>query len=84
VKPEPPRLKPLHSPSRIRVRTDEAGLPLKVQRRNGRVAAIREIWRIDDEWWRQPISRLYHEIILESGRLLTVYLDLIEGEWWEQ
>jgi hypothetical protein len=52
--------------------------------RTGKVAAIRETWRIDDEWWRRPISRLYYEVVLENGRILTLYHDLLEGGWWEQ
>lgn len=77
-----PRLRPLDSPSPIQVRTDPEGHPVEVARRS--VAAIREVWRIDDEWWRRPISRLYHEVVLENGKLLTLYLDLIEGGWWKQ
>jgi hypothetical protein len=89
-------LKPLDVPFPVRVRTDGEGRPIELflnalERRGvrgstrvGRVAAIREVWRIDDEWWRRPISRLYHEVILENGRILTLYLDLIEGGWWVQ
>ena len=53
-------------------------------KRSGKVAAVRETWRIDDEWWRRPISRLYYEVVLENGRILTLYLDLNEGGWWMQ
>ncbi|MEX0856219.1 MAG: hypothetical protein WD056_01500 [Gemmatimonadota bacterium] len=93
------RLRPLDSPFPIRVRVDPEGRPVELLRaperrtpeekrrrgseRVGRVMAIRETWRIDDEWWRRPISRLYHEIILESGRILVIYRDLVEGGWWE-
>lgn len=42
------------------------------------MARIREIWRIDDEWWRRPISRLYHEVVLVTGAILTLYRDLRE------
>jgi hypothetical protein len=80
----------------VHVRTDPEGRPVEILRsakrksgvrgssRSGRVAAIREIWRIDDEWWRRPISRLYHEVVLENGRVLVLYLDLVEGGWWIQ
>ena len=46
------------------------------------IEAIRESWRIDDEWWRRPISRLYHEVVLETGAILTLYRDLEEGGWY--
>ena len=49
------------------------------------VAAIQSRWRIDDEWWRErPISRLYYSLLLEDGRLLTVFQDLHTGQWHEQ
>ena len=48
------------------------------------VAAILEIWRVDDEWWRQPISRRYVEVVLQSGRHVVLYEDLITGSWFMQ
>lgn len=62
---------------------DEGGRPVTVHvnRVPRRVEAIREMWRIDDEWWRDEISRCYVTIILEGGRALTVYHDLIRDVW---
>ena len=48
------------------------------------MTAVRERWRIDDEWWRRPLSREYLTVVLEDGRSLTLYLDLVQGEWWVQ
>jgi hypothetical protein len=48
------------------------------------VAAIRERWRIDDEWWRRPISRLYYVLALEGGQMLSLYRDLEDGRWFLQ
>ena len=81
------RLRPLGRPSALRVHTDAGGRPIRVLRRKGRseaVVAVRETWRVDDEWWRDPVSRLYHEIVLADGRLLTLYRDLLDGSWYEQ
>ena len=79
----------LNAPVPIAVRADERGHPLAVRRpawpRERRVAAVRDRWRVDDEWWRaEPISRLYHELVLEDGALLTVYRDLVAEAWYEQ
>jgi hypothetical protein len=49
-----------------------------------RVARIREIWQIDDEWWRDPVSRRYATLILEDGLTATVYRDLMTGRWYLQ
>ena len=83
-----PRLKPLGSPRGVRVRVDAGGEPVAViagrLALTKRVAAVRERWRIDDEWWRLPLSREYLTVVLEDGRPLTLYHDRIEGGWWVQ
>jgi hypothetical protein len=43
-----------------------------------------EAWRVDDEWWRQEVSRLYFRLELEGGIRLTVFQDLISLKWYEQ
>ena len=69
------------------MRTDDRGdpefvrLPGKTARR---VATVRERWRIDDEWWRRPISRAYYAVVLDDGRVLTLYRDLAENAWYAQ
>lgn len=49
-----------------------------------KVVQIREIWRIDDEWWREPVSRLYFEVVLENGKRSVLYRDLARGGWHRQ
>ena len=77
----------LNLPQPVQVEADAQGQPSRVQLR-GRwqlVEAVRDIWRIDDEWWRdQPIHRLYYEIILDGGAVATLFQDLTDGEWYEQ
>jgi hypothetical protein len=78
-------LRALGAPVPLRVRTDRDGRPVAValpSESSRRIEAIRESWRIDDEWWRRPISRLYHEVVLETGAILTLYRDLEEGGWY--
>jgi hypothetical protein len=83
------RLKPLGAPRGARVILDEAGAPVAVaagrrSARAKRITTVRERWRIDDEWWRRPLSRDYLSVVLEDGRALTLYRDRIEGGWWVQ
>lgn len=90
----PSRLRPLDVPRPARVEADGEGRPVALHdghrpaKRGGRrmraVEAIREIWRIDDEWWRRPISRLYFAVVLENGRPVTLYRDLRSGRWFLQ
>jgi len=49
------------------------------------VEAVLERWRIDEEWWRpRPVSRLYYSLLLEDGRTVTVYRDLVSARWAKQ
>ncbi len=80
------RLQPLNLPRAVSVVLNERGLPIAIIRDGKRkeVEKIGEIWRVDDEWWRDPIARRYVETILEGGRRLVVYEDQITGEWFTQ
>jgi hypothetical protein len=82
-------LRPLNAPSPLRVQTDARGRLVSVWR-HGRltprtIAAVRDRWRIDDEWWREhAISRLYYAVVLDDGAFLTIYHDLTTDAWFEQ
>jgi len=76
---------PLNIPREVRVTADGDGHPVFVWLRNRqRVARIRNVWRIDDEWWRQEIARRYFELELSDGSVITVFQDLISGNWSQQ
>jgi hypothetical protein len=85
-KPAPQALRPLNVPRPLRVRTGVQGRPLSVRLKGGekRVKQILEIWQIDDEWWRETISRRYATLALEDGQTVTVFLDLVTGRWYLQ
>jgi hypothetical protein len=76
----------LNQPRPVVVEADDNGLPrVLVQGRDRlRVLGIQDVWRIDDEWWREPISRRYFQIVLDNGVIRTLYHDLLGGEWFEQ
>ena len=84
------RLRPLNTPRPIRVEADDRGFPLNVDlgRRAGTpTIAVKEIvdrWRIDDEWWRQEISRMYFQVVLAGGAILDIFQDLLQGGWYLQ
>jgi len=48
------------------------------------VDAIREIWEIEDEWWRDHIARRYFDVILDGGKHLVIYQDRLTGQWFAQ
>lgn len=80
------KLRPLNRPRPLQVVPNPQGSPAKVRARGRtkRVESVLETWRIDDEWWREPISRAYFSLLLEGGEHCTVYHDLVEGRWYVQ
>lgn len=81
------RLRPLHRPSPVKLELDDVGRPLTLHLSGRRIAveSVVEMWRIDDEWWREkPVSRLYWRVVLEEGRIVDVYRDLAGGKWFKQ
>jgi hypothetical protein len=70
------------------VEIDGTGLPTMVRWADGpiggRIESINETWRIDDEWWRNTISRLYFEVMVEGGKRIVLFNDLITTEWFMQ
>src|SRR5207244_5413423 len=77
------RLRALNAPQRVRVELDEQRRPRVVKREAGnekRVESFGENWRMDDEWWRQPIVRRYVEVVLEGGGRVVLFEDLRSEE----
>ena len=50
----------------------------------GEVTQIIDRWRIDDEWWRKAVARLYFHIVLANGAVVTIFHDLVEDGWFLQ
>jgi hypothetical protein len=62
-------------------------VPVAVYISNRRIVieSTLERWRIDDEWWRKrPIVRVYWRVLLEDGRIVDVFHDLVRGGWFRQ
>ncbi len=79
-------IQPVNAPQPVEVKEDADGRPLKLRLTHWqKVASIEDTWRIDDEWWREkPVSRLYCEVIVASGRRLTIFKDLLNSLWYRQ
>jgi hypothetical protein len=81
------RLRAVNEPQPVTVEFDESGV-MTVGRSDGRsvgtVEAILESWRIDDEWWREPIARSYMELLLKGGKRIVIFQDLLTGLWFMQ
>ncbi len=79
------RLRPLNQPYAIEVEVDERAQPLAITAEKRRVVEeIIEMWRVDDEWWRDPVSRRYANVVLEGGAHVVLYEDMLTNEWFMQ
>ncbi len=43
-----------------------------------------DTWLIEDEWWRTPVARRYLRAELTDGRVVTLFKDLLSGDWFLQ
>lgn len=80
-------LRRLNTPRPAEVRTSADGIPsaLRRNRRWLEVVEVLDRYRTDDRWWTaEPVARTYYELLLEEGRVVTVFHDDILGEWCEQ
>ena len=80
------RLRPLNGPRPVAVELAPDGQPGAIVDRGRRlpVAAVRDRWLVEDEWWREPLSRRYLELLLADGSVRTLYLDAVNGYWYAQ
>ena len=72
------------SPARIEMRNVECGMRNSEGKASVKIEAVRETWRIDDEWWRAPIVRHYYEVVVEGGGRMILFEDLVTNEWFWQ
>jgi hypothetical protein len=81
----PDQLRPLNPPKQLIV-TEHKGMPdvLIEHNRRHKVVRIQDVWCIDDEWWREPITRRYFQIVIDTGTIRTIYHDLVHDTWHEQ
>ena len=85
-------LRPLNPPRPLTVLTRRAGGTIDPVRpaalieggRRVAVSRVEEVWCVEDEWWRRPISRRYYRLALADGRVRVVYHDRAEAAWFAQ
>ena len=80
-------VRPLNLPRPVRVSVDaRSGLPSTLHEpyRTREITQIQDTWHVDDEWWREPISRRYFQIVLADGALRTLFHDRLADRWFEQ
>ena len=81
------RIRPLNQPWTIQVQEDVHEMPGRVNLRGREfsVLSILDIWEIADEWWRTDIiSRRYYRLIIEGGKHIDIFRDLVSDVWYAQ
>lgn len=81
----------MNPPIPIQVMPTISGKPaILVETRNGStnsipVKKVLDLWDLDDEWWRiVPIHRRYFKLLIDTGRVMTIFKDQSSGEWFRQ
>ena len=70
-------------PRPARVRPGTRGAPSAVDAIA--VDCVLEEWVVEDRWWTgRPLRRRYFECVLESGRNVVVFFDIVRRRWFEQ
>ena len=85
--PDTRRIRRLKAPKPLEVSENDARQPERLRFDGGWqcVGLIRRPWRIDQHWWQSsPVSRLYFRLAPGDGPPLTVYRDLVDGQWRQQ
>jgi hypothetical protein len=76
-------MRALAAPRAAAVQAGADGRPAAV--RGIAVIALREEWVVEDRWWTsRPLRRRYFELVLDDGRCVTVFRDLVGGGWATQ
>lgn len=58
---------------------------LHVSGRRIGIESVLDVWRVEDEWWRErPVSRMYYRVLLEGGWVVDLYRALGSGRWYRQ
>ena len=68
----------------IQVEVDDKERPAALtSQRRGSVRGVSDRWRVDEDWWRVPISRTYFTVTTPT-MLLEIFEDLRTGDWYLQ
>jgi hypothetical protein len=77
------RPKRIGRPRAVSVQAKPGGLPVQIDAKP--VDSVLEDWLVEDRWWTaRPVRRRYLELVMEDGRCVLVFRDLVSGRWFTQ
>jgi hypothetical protein len=72
----------LSPPAAVEVTLSAEGTPCLITGAfNGSVDPIAR-WKVETEWWHQPVLRVYWKVLLNSDLLCELYHDFNRDEWF--
>jgi hypothetical protein len=72
----------LSPPAMVEVTLSPDGTPCSINGEfSGSVDPIAR-WKVETEWWNQPVVREYWKALLNSSLLCELYHDLSSDEWF--
>lgn len=64
--------------------SDNVPVRVHFKKKMQKVQEITNVWRVDDNWWSRPASRMYYALELDGGSRITVFHDLLSNTWYRQ
>ncbi|PKB57397.1 MAG: hypothetical protein BZY73_03470 [SAR202 cluster bacterium Casp-Chloro-G3] len=80
-------MRPLNPPEPVEVKVDRRQWPVAVvlKKKLVKIAQVHDLWELDTEWWRpNPLTRRYYRVTTESEQSMTIFRNLVSGEWYRQ
>jgi len=70
----------------ITAEVDDVSSPIRFTwaGRTHNVKTVANRWRVDANWWRLRLWHEYFKLTTDTGLLVVVYHDLVDGEWYLQ
>ncbi len=75
------RLLPLLIPLVVQADGDNIPLSFLWLDKQGRIHTIENRWRIEKDWWHEPIAHDYFFVVTDNGYLATIFYDRVDDTW---
>lgn len=74
----------LRRPIKISVAIDDRGGPRSFYGSGNyyEVVEVCNTWRVDADWWKRRIARIYYKVETREGLLCDLYLDEVKDAWY--
>ena len=75
------RMLPILIPLVVQADDDNTPLSFLWLDKQGHIHSIENRWRIEKDWWHEPIARDYFFVVVDDSYLATIFYDRIQQTW---